>query len=129
MGYIYGIFTKDKDCLYIGSTNNYIKRFKQHRDALNKGKHTNKTLQKEWDKYVCLSDEHDADYYLEFVVIRELETDNTLIKFMFESLYNSIYKPKCNKCIIQQGRNRVILQRCNKDIAEKLINYSKEIGL
>ena len=41
---------------------------------------------------------------------------------MLESLVNSVYKPKCNKCIIQQGRSKVILQRCDEDIAKELID-------
>lgn len=116
--YIYGIFHKG-ECLYIGSSFDYKKRWKQHKSALEKGKHTNKTLQKYIDKIGINN--------IEFEVLWELNTDNTLIKFMFESLYNSLYKPKCNKCVIQQGRNKVILQRCNKDVAEKLIEDIKKL--
>lgn len=127
MSYIYGIFNKDENYFeYIGSTGDFIKRKKQHIKALNSGKHTNKTLQKKWNECLCLCDEHDTEEYFEFVIIKELNTDNTLIKFFVESLYNSYYKPRCNKCIIQQGRNKIILQRCDKDLCRDIIETIKK---
>lgn len=112
MTYIYGIKQEGTGIIYIGSTDNYERRFKEHRRELKKGKHLNKTLQKYYNK----------NNDIEFKVLCKINTDNTLLKFFMESLYNSYYKPKTNKCVIMQGRNRVILQRCDKQIAKKLID-------
>lgn len=113
MSYIYGLFGTNGDCYYIGSTENPTRRKKEHIQSLLNKKHSNKTLQKKFNE---------CGGAIEFKVLYELKTDNTLIKFMLESLVNSVYKPKCNKCIIQQGRSKVILQRCDEDIAKELIN-------
>lgn len=116
MTYIYGIFKNEKN-IYIGSTNNVEKRFKQHKQALEKGKHSNKTLQKKFDE----------NNNIHFEVLCKLNTNNTLIKFVTECLVNSIHKPVCNKCIIQQGRNRVILQRLEHGQAKQLLNKIVEM--
>ncbi|MBY6816452.1 GIY-YIG nuclease family protein [Clostridium botulinum] len=109
MGYIYGIFIGDK-CLYVGQTKrNPNERFKEHKRDIKNKKHKIKSL-----------NTYNVDN-LEFRVLFGLDTDNTLLLSIAECCYNSIYKPK-NRCILQQGRNKVILQRCNKDIAEKLLD-------
>lgn len=115
MFYIYGIFLKDK-CLYIGSTEDTDKRWKQHSSTLSRQKHSNKSLQKQYD----------IDNNFEYKVIMQLPTDNTLIKFFVESLVNSIYKPSCCKAIIAQGRMRVILQRTEPKLAEKILECIKD---
>ena len=113
---IYGIFLKNK-CLYIGSTDRNIEdRWKEHQKDLEKGKHTNSTLQKQYNE----------NNNFEYRVLMQLPTDNTLIKFLTESLVNSIHKPSCCKCIIAQGRMRVILQRCEPKLAEKILDCIKE---
>ena len=114
--YIYSIVQSEK-IIYVGSTNDVDKRFKQHKKALEKGKHTNKTLQKKFNE----------NNNIKFVVMYELKTDNTLIKFFVESLVNSVYKPVCNKCIIAQGKNRVILQRLEEGQAKEILN--KIVGM
>ena len=114
MAYIYGIFIGDK-CIYIGSTDDIERRWKQHKKSLEKGKHTNLSLQKAYNKAIKDGLE------FEYTVLKQLESESTLIKFMFEGLYNSLYKPSCAKIVISQGRNRIILSRCSKELAEKLI--------
>lgn len=111
---IYGIFIDNK-CIYVGSTGriDIEDRWKEHKKALKKGKHSNKTLQKKYDTYGDL---------FEYRIIKEIKSDNTLIKFFAESLVNSIYKPTSNKCIIAQGRMRVILQRCDVGLANNLLD-------
>lgn len=109
--YIYSIIQSGK-IIYVGSTNDADKRFKQHKKALENGKHTNKTLQKKYDE----------NNDIKFVVLYELNTDNTLIKFFVESLVNSVHKPIANRCIIAQGRNRVILQRLEIKQAKEILN-------
>ncbi|CUU45458.1 GIY-YIG nuclease family protein [Clostridium beijerinckii] len=110
MSYIYGIFDKD-NCLYIGQTkrDNPEERFKEHKREIKNKKHKIKVL-----------NTYNIDN-LEFRVLLELKTDNTLLLSIAECLLNSIHKPK-NRCILQQGFNKVILQRCPSDIAEKLLS-------
>ena len=79
MSYIYGIFIGDK-CIYIGSTDDYEQRWKQHKNALKKGKHTNKSIQKQYDMNAELFD---------YRIIKEIHSNSTLIKFFSECLYNS----------------------------------------
>lgn len=111
---IYGIY-KDEVCLYIGETiRAWETRCKEHQHALEHGIHENKTLQKEYSK--CEGNG------IEFKLLDTIDTDNTLLKFFYESLWISMMKPKCNKCVIMQGRNKVILQRCESEIAKKLID-------
>ncbi|HBJ1649398.1 GIY-YIG nuclease family protein [Clostridium botulinum] len=110
MGYIYAIFIEDK-CLYVGQTKrDPNERWKEHKREIKKGVHKIKGL----NKYKDNVDD------LEFRVLKELETDNTLLLSVAEMCLNSMHKP-LNRCVLQQGYNKVILQRCSKDIAENLL--------
>lgn len=110
MCYIYGIFANNNKCLYVGQTKrNPEDRFKEHKRDIKNKRHKIKKL-----------NTYEIDD-LEFRVLLELKTDNTLLLSLAECCYNSIYKP-LNKCILQQGFNKVILKRCEKDIAEKLLD-------
>jgi hypothetical protein len=111
---VYGIF-KDDACLYVGVTSRpWEVRCKEHSRDLEHNTHDNKTLQKEYLK--CNGEG------ITYRLVDSIDTDNTLLKFFYESLWISFLRPKTNKCIIEQGRNRVILQRCDADIAKKLID-------
>ncbi|WP_297422124.1 hypothetical protein [Clostridium sp.] len=117
MIHIYGGFIKETGkCLYIGTTEqDFINRWFQHQRALKKGVHTNKSLQKSYNQI------KENGLNMEWRQLKSFDCDSTLIKFFLEGLYNSLYKPSCNKIVISQGRNNVILSRCDKDLAEKLI--------
>lgn len=109
---IYGIYSKDI-CLYIGSTSRNVEtRAKEHIKELKRNKHSNKSLQKYYNE---LSGD------IEIKIISAIETDNTLLRYFYECLYNSLLKPKTNRCIIQQGYNKINLQRTSEEIAEELI--------
>ncbi len=111
---IYGIYSGE-ECLYLGSTSRSVEvRAKEHIKELSKGIHKNKSLQKAYNNVTGK---------IEIKMINSIETDNTLLRYFYESLYNSLLKPKCNKCIIQQGQNKINLQRTSKETAEKLINF------
>ena len=113
---VYGIY-KGAVCLYVGVTARpWEVRCKEHKSALERGVHDNKTLQKEYLK--C----RDNGIGFDYKILDSIDTDNTLLKFFYESLYISFKKPKCNKCVIEQGRNRIVLARCEPEIAEKLID-------
>lgn len=117
---IYGIYRlSDNVLLYLGVSSRGIEiRKHEHIKQLSKGKHSNKTLQKLFDE--CNGD-------VEVRLINSIATENTLLKFFYEALYNSMMKPLSNKCIISQGRNRIILQRTSQDIAEELIKVIDEL--
>lgn len=51
MAYIYQIKNKLNNKIYIGSTNNYKKRFYTHKHELNNNIHKNTHLQRAWNKY------------------------------------------------------------------------------
>lgn len=48
---IYSIYNKMNGRVYIGSTNNYERRKRQHIRKLNEGKHINKRLQEDWETW------------------------------------------------------------------------------
>lgn len=50
MAYIYQIRNKINGKVYIGSTNNYKRRWSQHKGDLKRNKHCNKYLQNAWNK-------------------------------------------------------------------------------
>lgn len=115
---IYSIYNNDI-CLYVGCTSRDVNaRLAEHKSALKHGKHTNKSLQKAYD--ACSG-------AVTYKLIDSIDTDNTLLKFFYESLYISLLKPKCNKCLIQQGNNKVVLQRCEPCVADRLIKSINKI--
>ena len=109
--YIYGIFQEDK-CLYIGQTTNFDRRKEEHIKGLMYGTHENKSLQKYYNKKPCI----------EMKKLVEVSTNNTIMIFFVEALVNSIFKPKANKVIMMQGRSRIVLQRCEEDLAQILVD-------
>ena len=109
--YIYGIFQEDK-CLYIGQTTNFDRRKEEHIKGLMYGTHENKSLQKYYNKKPCI----------EMKKLVEVSTNNTIMIFFVEALVNSIFKPKANKVIMMQGRSRIVLQRCEGDLAQILVD-------
>lgn len=126
MSYIYGIFltgVMDKDgeykeqCMYIGSSCDIDRRWKDHRQVLAKGKHSNKSLQKAYNA-MCET----GIGQFEYRILYKINTDNSLIRYFAEMLAISYFRPSCNKALIQQGRSRVVFSRADRDIAEKLLN-------
>lgn len=108
MSYIYGVFSGEK-CLYVGQTKrDPIERWKEHKRDIKNKRHKIKKL-----NTYNIED-------LDFRVLLELNTDNTLLLFICECCYNSIYKP-LNKCVLQGFGGSVSVQRCEKDVAEKLL--------
>lgn len=116
--YIYGIFTIDDKCLYIGSTDDYKQRFSEHKSKLMKNKHSNKTLQKNVNSIGVDN--------ITFKVVKEINNKNTLLRYFMEMLSISYWNPTSNKCVIQQGMGRIILQKCDKDVAEKLLKVIED---
>ena len=110
--YVYSIWLKDK-CVYVGSTNDIERRWKEHKEDLMYNRHSNKSLQKIYNESPTF----------EYKVLMECPTDNDLLKFFCEFLWNSILSPKSNKCILQQGRKMIILPRIkDKELAQLLVD-------
>lgn len=113
---IYGFFNGEI-CEYIGvSERDYNTRINEHVKALEKNVHKNKSLQKVYNK--C----KESGQVIEGRLLKSIECNSTLIKFFLEGLYNSYYKPKCNKIVVSQGKNNIVLSRCDKDLAERLLD-------
>lgn len=118
MSCIYGIFDNTNKCLYVGQTkreNPEETRWKVHqRDIINQ-KHKIKKL-----NTYNVED-------LNFEVLCNVETDNSLVLATLENFYNSLLHPY-NKCVIQGFRgNTVTLKReDNKELCEDIIELIKE---
>lgn len=124
MVHIYGIFDDhDDSCIYIGVTcrDPVSKRWMEHANDLERERHCNKTLQRIYNEI------RKSGCEVRYELLSSIDTDNTLLKFFYEGLYVSLYRPKANKVVIDQGKNRVVLQRCEPDIAEKIIECIQEI--
>lgn len=70
MQVIYKIVNKVNGKFYIGSTNNLIKRWRNHKSSLNRNVHENSYLQKAWNKY--------GEAAFEFFVLEEVNDDNRI---------------------------------------------------
>ncbi|GKX66016.1 GIY-YIG nuclease family protein [Inconstantimicrobium mannanitabidum] len=115
MSYIYGIFLKESNkCLYIGKTQDYKRRNREHFKEIEKGIHKIKQLN-------TYSVEH-----LSFEVLCTLETDNSLVVSTMENFYNSLYKP-INKCVDKGFRGSVTYAReKNEQLCEDIIEVIKK---
>lgn len=112
---VYGIYDGDV-CLYVGVTEREPKdRWGEHQRALAKGKHENKTLQKLYNNIKV----NNGDFT--YRLIDSINAESSLLKFFYEALYVSLLRPKANKIVMQQGKSRIILQRCESDKANKII--------
>lgn len=113
---VYAIY-HDETCLYVGvTTRPFEKRQHEHDKALREGKHSNKSLQKYVDKVGSAG--YDS---IQYRVVASYNVDNSLVKYFAEALWNSVLKPKFAKVVIQQGRSRVVLQRCDAELADKIL--------
>ena len=108
--YVYGIY-QDGVCLYIGQTCDFDRRKEEHIKDLMYGRHENKSLQKYYTKKP----------QIEIRKLIEIPTSNTLLIFFVEGLMNSILKPKANKIVMMQGRMRIVLQRCDEELAKQIV--------
>jgi hypothetical protein len=86
---IYKIFNKITSDFYIGSTNNYIKRFSEHKRQLRKNIHHNSILQNSYNKY-------GLDCFI-YEIIEYVDNKEDLLKK--EQYYLDILKPTYNLAI------------------------------
>lgn len=97
---IYGLYDEGR-LLYVGSTNNATKRYKEHVELLLRKKkptgHTNKTLQKYCD---------DNKVIPTMEILHTCKDDTRIRKWMAELICIDLYRPKCNKPILQTSFGR-----------------------
>lgn len=92
---VYGIYFNNI-LLYVGSTDNFLRRKKEHQKKLLDGKHQ-KTLQKYFNTYI-----NDIDK-LEFKLIHATKDYSKIRLFISEMICILNMKPKCNKAVYQMG--------------------------
>lgn len=85
-GGIYRLWYKDCETVYVGSTNNFKKRCKQHFYKLKKGEHHNFIVQRVYNKY--------GKDCLNFEIIHKANEDDNL--FELEDFYIKELKPFAN---------------------------------
>lgn len=119
MFYVYCICLND-EIVYIGSTNDFERRAKEHMKTLEKGSHTNKTLQKLYNS------NKSGTWTMECLL--QVPSDSQLLQFFSEFLVNSYYQPICNRCVLSKGRSMITLPRVQdkqfcKDILDFIGSY------
>lgn len=72
---IYSIVNRTTGKIYIGSSKDIDRRFKEHKSELNRGIHSNGRLQNAWNKY------SESDF--EFNIVELCDIDNLLIREVF----------------------------------------------
>ena len=90
---IYAIVNKKSRKVYIGSTNNFERRWKDHRKGAVKGTHWNRHFQSAWNKY--------GEDAFEFGVLEYL--DNLEELFLAEQFWMDIYREE-GKELYNQGK-------------------------
>lgn len=92
---IYQIRCKINARCYIGRANDINKRWSQHKNKLNNGKHVNQKLQKDWSKY--------SETNFEFTIIHRwkvgevLEESEDMWIAQLEPYYNIAKGKRCKK--------------------------------
>jgi len=82
---IYVIRNKIDNRLYIGQSNNILKRFREHKNALNGNYHFNRYLQRVWNKY--------GSYSFEFYTLETCNLDDLTDR---EQFWIDTLKPEFN---------------------------------
>lgn len=117
--YIYGIVHKETGkYLYIGQTtrdNPEETRWKEHKREIQAKKHKIKGLNK-----FDVSD-------LDFEILCEVKTSNSLVLATLENFYNSLLHP-LNRCVAQgfKGQSVTFKREENKELCEDIIKLIKE---
>ena len=122
--YVYSIRALGtEEILYVGSTHDIEQRKKQHLNALDKGRHENKTLQKLYDSVGGV-----------VYVKCELAYDDTEIPLrIMEFFYTSMLRPRANRTFnMSNGKKWDNMRLCDSKLAKRIMDvirssYSKVI--
>ena len=116
MSYIYAIKDRKNDkYIYVGQTRrNWKARMREHFRDIEKGIHKCKKL----NTYKVED--------LEFEILTEVGTDNSLVLSTLENFYNSLLCP-CNKIVNKgfRGSSVTFAREKNKDLCKDIINTIK----
>lgn len=97
---------------YIGSTGNFVLRFKGHKDLLKSNKHYNENLQKAWNNY--------GEEVFDFLIIEYIEDETLLLAR--ETYWINKLQPKYNVNMHLYKHKRV---RMTKDEVKKFLKGNK----
>lgn len=102
MGYIYSIRNTSNDKLYIGSTINLKKRWREHKWSLNNNRHHSPHLQKAWFKY--------GPEVFVWDILHEVKDDKCLVDE--EQIFLDAFQPEYN--VLKQAQNRLGVKHSEK---------------
>lgn len=117
---VYGIYHGDT-LLYIGSSGDLDRRFKQHIRQLKQGKHRNKTLQKHVNE-----NEINVDELIFKLIHKTLDSSKSRL-YIAEVVAILLYKPKCNRAVLQasgaSGRAFLSFSKPEVEFDEGILKY------
>lgn len=102
MKYIYKIECLKTKRVYIGSTNNYKRRFQEHKRDLRQNKHYNKNLQKEYNLYGL------SNFNFKILEIVSLSNSNVREDFWINS-YGGVDSDRCYNC--QDSKHQCLITK------------------
>ena len=107
---------------YIGSSNNIKERFSQHKNELNKNKHTNSLLQRAWNKY-------GSENFI-FSIIEDVGDRLTRKELLgLEAYYIDFYKSyKCDNGYNIGNPFEIGITECNKNFYDNFFKNNKKIN-
>jgi len=112
---VYGI-CHDNKLLYIGSSNDFERRKKEHIKKLQENKH-----QKKFQKY--FNENVKDTSKLEFRVIHKTLDDSKIRLFFAEMICILIFKPICNNAVFRIGLKYVCLGNSKVEFDKRILNY------
>jgi predicted GIY-YIG superfamily endonuclease len=113
---IYQIKNLINDQIYIGSTNNFRKRWSEHKSGLNNKNHRNSHLQRSWNKY--------GSEVFEFSILEEVEIHSLLEK---EQYWIDTLKPVFNKAKVA-GTSQGIVRSEETRLKQRLAKLGTKRG-
>lgn len=108
--------------LYIGSTSRKVStRWQEHKRELQKGAHSNKALQKYFNKNELSIED------LEFKLLYKKNTEDKLVKFTLELFTISLTQPLQSGCVIKSNRTVVRFKKVeDKELCKRIIESIME---
>ena len=136
MIWIYMIKNLVNNKVYIGSTNNLSRRWIEHKNHLNNGKHTNNSLQNDWTKYssssfefsvlnVCSESERDAS---EQLMIDNYDSQNPKFGYNLKDAgSNGGLSEESKKKISRRQKGNILTNEIKEKISLNSTNYHPTI--
>ena len=119
-GWIYCIENICNHKMYIGQTNNYCRRFKDHKRTLNQNNHSNMRLQKEWNSY---GEQCFVFKILEYCHGNETLNDREIYWIKYYDAFNNGYNMTCGGT-----DNPMNYEECRNNVSVGLIGNTNWVG-